>query len=235
MPNLIALYVRELENYFVTPIGYVILGSFWFVSGFFFSFNTLFIPALDMVNAFHNMSILLLLLAPLMSMRSFPEEYKQGTYELMVSLGVRSEIMVLSKFCALLTLLIIMLLGSAVSVVALITFSDPDLGPILGGYLGITLLGAVFIAIGILISVFSQNQIVSAVLTWVALLALWFLDYSTALTDSKFLSEVILHLSLSVAYLNLIRGVLELGTMIYFSSLIMFCLIAASIGLEVMR
>ena len=71
MRNFIALYFRELENYFVTPIGYAILGSFWLANGFFFSFNTLFISAVDMVNAFHNMSILLLLMVPLMTMRSF--------------------------------------------------------------------------------------------------------------------------------------------------------------------
>ena len=110
MRNFIALYFRELENYFVTPIGYAILGSFWLANGFFFSFNTLFISAVDMVNAFHNMSILLLLMVPLMTMRSFPEEYKQGTYELLVSLGVRSWVMVISKFCALLTLLFFMFL-----------------------------------------------------------------------------------------------------------------------------
>ena len=69
MRNFIALYFRELENYFVTPIGYAILGSFWLANGFFFSFNTLFISAVDMVNAFHNMSILLLLMVPLMTMR----------------------------------------------------------------------------------------------------------------------------------------------------------------------
>ena len=235
MRNFIALYFRELENYFVTPIGYAILGSFWLANGFFFSFNTLFISAVDMVNAFHNMSILLLLMVPLMTMRSFPEEYKQGTYELLVSLGVRSWVMVMSKFCALLTLLLFMFLGSAVSVLVLITFSEPDLGPIVGGYFGVTSLGAVFIAIGLLISVFSSNQIVAAVLTWIALLALWFLDYSTALANSKFLSEVIIHLSLSVAYLDLIRGVIDLSVMTYFFSLIGFCLLAASTVLELKK
>jgi len=207
MLRFLALYSRELEHYFVTPIGYVVIGSFWLASGFFFSFNTLFVSAIDMVSAFHNMSILLLLLAPLMSMRSFPEEYKQGTYELLVSLRIGSHLMVLTKFAALLTILLIMLLGSIASVGVLLAFSEPDLGPILGGYLGITLLGSAFMAVGILVSVFSENQIVSAVVTWVVLIVLWFADYSTALTTSKIVSELIFHISFSVAYLDLIRGV----------------------------
>ena len=120
MRSFVALYLKEMENYFVTPIGYAILCSFWLASGFFFSFNTLFVSAIDMVNAFHNMSILLMLLVPLMTMRSFPEEYRQGTYELLVSLGVGSHVMVLSKFSALLTLLILMLFGSVASVAVLV-------------------------------------------------------------------------------------------------------------------
>ena len=235
MRSFVALYLKEMENYFVTPIGYAILCSFWLASGFFFSFNTLFVSAIDMVNAFHNMSILLMLLVPLMTMRSFPEEYRQGTYELLVSLGVGSHVMVLSKFSALLTLLILMLFGSVASVAVLVAFSDPDIGPIVGGYFGITTLGAVFIAIGLLISVFSSNQIVAAVVTWIVLLAFWFLDYSMALTNSKFLSEIIMHLSLSIAYLDLIRGVIDLGVMTYFFSLIGFCVFAASTVLELRK
>ena len=235
MQKFLTLYNRELEHYFVTPIGYVIIGSFWLSSGFFFSFNTLFVSAIDMVSAFHNMSILLLLLAPLMSMRSFPEEYRQGTYELLVSLKIGSYLMVLTKFAALLTLLVIMLLGSMTSVAVLMIFSEPDLGPILGGYLGITLLGSVFIAIGILVSVFSKNQIVCAVVTWIVLIALWFADYSTALTTSKIVSELIFHVSYSVAYLDLIRGVFDLGSVVYFLSSIVLCLVASSTALAVRK
>ena len=235
MRKVLSLYSRELEHYFATPIGYVVIGSFWLASGFFFSFNTIFVSAIDMVSAFHNMSILLLLLAPLMSMRSFPEEYRQGTYELLVSLKIGSYLMVLTKFLALLTLLAIMLLGSMTSVAVLMIFSEPDLGPILGGYLGITLLGSTFIAIGVLVSVFSKNQIVSAVVTWIVLIALWFADYATALTTSKIVSEIIFHVSFSVAYLDLIRGVLDLGSVVYFLSSIVLCLVASSTALAVRK
>ena len=235
MRGFLALYRREIEYYFVTPIGYIINGGFWLASGFFFSFNTIFVSAVDMVGAFHNMSILLILLVPIMSMRSFAEEYRLCTYELLITLRIKHRSIVLAKFAGLLTIFMLMLMGSAASVAVLVLFSKPDLGPILGGYLGIVLLGSSFVAIGLVVSVFSTNQIVAAVVTWTTLIGMWFLDYTEALTTSKSLSQGIQYVSFSVRYHDLIRGIFDLGSAIYFLSVTITCLVVACSVLQIRR
>ena len=229
------LLIKELELLFVTPAAYVVVGIFWAASGFFFSFNALYVSAVEMVTAFHNMSLLLMLMMPLISMRSFAEERQSGTYELIESLPISDVTVVLAKYCALLTVIAAMLLGSAIAVVVLAYFSDPDLGPILGGYAGLFLLAASFAAIGILTSCVSSSQLVAAVTTWAALLFLWFIDYLAGLAPQSHLVAWFNHISFSVQYLDLIRGVLTLGAVTYFVSLSVCALVAANSCLYLMR
>ena len=176
-----SVFIRESQHYFVTPIAYVVISTFWLLSGFFFSFNQLFVSAIDMVSAFHNMSLLLMLMVPLLTMRSFAEEKQAGTLELLMTLPISDGAIILAKYLALMMLVFFMLLGSSVAVIVLIYFGEPDLGPILGGYTGIFLLASSFSALGLLISSLSANQVVAATATWSLLLVLWFIDYASAL------------------------------------------------------
>ena len=159
------VFARELKHYFVTPIAYVVIASFWAASGFFFSFNVLFVSAVEMVTAFHNMSLLLMLMVPLISMRTFAEERHNDTLELLLTLPLGEFSIVLAKYSALLVVLLLMLVGSSAAVVVLTIFGEPDYGPIIGGYLGVFLLGAAFASIGVLASALSTNQVVAAIAT----------------------------------------------------------------------
>lgn len=226
---------RELQHYFVTPIAYVLIASFWAASGFFFSFNALFVSAIDMVTAFHNMSLLLLLLAPLLSMRTFAEERETNTLELLLSLPCGEASIVLAKYVALMIVVLLMLAGSAAAVLVLAWFAAPDYGPILGGYIGVLLLAGAFCAIGVLVSCASGSQVVAATLTWVCLLALWFVDYGAALVPGSAAVTWIQHVSFSVQYLDLIRGVIDNGAVAYFVSVIACCLVAATQLLAIRR
>ena len=228
-----SVFVRELQHYFVTPIAYVVISTFWLLSGFFFSFNQLFVSAIDMVSAFHNMSLLLMLMIPLLTMRSFAEEKQAGTLELLMTLPISDGAIILAKYLSLMMLVFFMLLGSSVAVLVLIYFGEPDLGPILGGYTGIFLLASSFSALGLLISSLSANQVVAATATWSLLLVLWFIDYASALFPASDLIHLFQHISFSVQYLDIIRGVVTGGGFIYF--LVLFCLVSATQVLRMKR
>ncbi len=235
LSQLISLTKHELQHYFVTPIAYVVVAIFWSASGFFFSFNQLFVSALNMVSAFHNMSLLLMLMMPFLSMRTFAEERQNHTLELLMTLPLSESVLVCSKYIALLVIVLLMLFGSAVAVAVLSYFGEPDYGPIIGGYVGIFLLAATFSSIGILISSISTNQIVSAALTWFCLLGLWFADYGASLFPSSAFVYLFQHISFSVHYLDLIRGVLTKGTLIYFLSVIFLTLMVSIQMLKIKR
>lgn len=234
MTALLALFTKELREYFATPIAFVLLAVFWALSGWFFSFGLFFVNVAQMVGSFHNMSLLLLVM-PLITMRVFAEENKTGTMELLLSLPLAEWQIVLAKFGAAFVMLLTMLAGTATAVLPLVLYAQPDLGPIAGGYIGITLLGAAFMGVGMLVSSLTSNQIVAALLTWGVLTLLWFADYASALDAVPGLRGLFLHLSFSVHYVDVIRGVINGGTVVYFVSVLVVALALTTLGLKARR
>ena len=235
MTALWALFIKELREYFATPIAFVLLAVFWALTGWFFSFGLFFVNVAQMVGSFHNMSLLLLLVMPLLTMRVFAEENKSGTMELLLSLPLAEWQIVLAKFAAAFVMLLIMLAGTATAVLPLLLFAQPDIGPILGGYIGVTLLGAAFMGVGMLMSSLTGNQIVAALLTWCVLTLLWFADYASALDALPGLRGLFLHLSFSVHYVDVIRGVINLATVCYFLSVLGVSLALTTLLLKARR
>ena len=230
-----AIYGKELRYYFVSPIGYILIGLYWCASGFFFSFGTVFISAIDMVNAFHNISLLLLLMMPFISMRLFAEERTTNTLELLFALPISIPSIVLGKYLALMTILFLMLAGSTSAVAVLLAFGEPDLGPIIGGYLGVLFIGSAFAAVGILASSLVTNQILAAALAWFVLIGFWFIDYLTILVPDSSLILLIRHLSFSVQYLDLIRGVLDINALAYFFAVTLVALTLSTSVITIKR
>ncbi|MCB1749853.1 MAG: ABC transporter permease [Gammaproteobacteria bacterium] len=235
MRGFVTLFARELRHYFVTPIACVVIAVFWAASGFFFSFNALFVAAPDMVSAFHNMSLLLMLMMPLVTMRTLAEERSGDTLELLLTLPVGEAAIVAAKYLALLVILVLMLAGSTLAVIPLALYGTPDYGPILGGYLGVFLLGAAFAAVGLAASSCAANQVVAAVLTWALLLLMWFVDYAAALDGAGGAVRWLQHVSFSVQYLDLIRGVLTRGAVVWFGSVIAVGMVVATQVLRARR
>lgn len=211
---------KELRHAFVTPIAYAATAVFWAASGYLFTFNIVFVNAAQMVTAFHNMSLLLMLTMPFLTMRSVAEERASGTLEHLLTLPLEVYTIVLAKYAALLVLLALLLAGTTTAAGLLVWFGQPDLGPILGGYAGVFLLGAAFAAIGLFVSALCANQATAAAVTWGALIALWFIDYAGTLDLDYRVVLAARHLSLSLHYLDLIRGVLTLPALAWLAALI---------------
>ncbi len=224
MSGFTAVFVKELRQYFATPIAYALMAVFWALAGYYFSFNVFFVNVAQMVNAFHNMSILMLLVMPLLTMRVFAEENRTGTAELLLTLPLDESGVVLGKFAAALVLLVLMLAGTAAALVPLTLFGEPDLGPVVGGYIGVFLMGCTFIAIGVLVSSLCSNQLVAALVSWAILVLLWYVDYLSGLDVSFALSATVRHLSFSSHYTDLIRGVLPVPAIVYLTGIVVWTL-----------
>ena len=194
MKNIYAIAHKELRSYFVSPIAYVVVGFFSILFGYFFvaslSIMVRFSTQAGMygmggpqsinINEFmlrpllSNTAIILLFFLPFLTARAYAEEKKSGTIELLLTSPLSDLEIILGKFLGALSLFILMLAVTAVHMIILVVYGEPELGPMLSGYLGLFLMGASFISLGLLVSSATQNQVVAGVITF-ALLLLFYL------------------------------------------------------------
>ncbi len=185
MKNIWVMAKKEIKTYFSSPIAYAVVAVFLVLVGFFFYsliswFNSMSIQMAQnpyyyqQVNInqmvytplFHNISIILLLMLPLLTMRLFAEEKKMGTEELLFTSPVAVNEIILGKFVGCLFVLLIMLLLTGLLSIFTFVYGNPEVTPLLNGYLGLFLMGAAFISVGLFFSSLTENQIVAAVLTF---------------------------------------------------------------------
>jgi len=178
--------------------------------------------------------VILLLLAPALTMRLLAEETRSGTMELVLTSPVRDGEVVLGKYLASLLLFLFMLALTLVYVVVLLRFGNPDRGVLVSSYVGAALFGAAFLAVGVLASALTQNQIVAAVISLATLLALWLIDIFASLTRGV-LADVLSYLSIIARYNDFMRGVISSQNVIYYLSVIAVALFLATRALETRR
>jgi ABC-2 type transport system permease protein len=186
MTALTVLLRKELHATFTSPIGYVLAAVFLLVLGYTFSLTLFATKTANLIYIFHQMYVLSILLVPVLMMRSFAEERRNDTLELLLTAPVREIWIVLAKFLAGVALVYGMYAGSLVYVAILGIYGEPDFGPIYSGYLALMLHGALLVAIGLLTSSITENQVVSAALSLGIALMLWFADSVSSLLPAPF-------------------------------------------------
>jgi gliding motility-associated transport system permease protein len=216
MSHVLAVYQKELWHYFRSPIAYFIVAVFLVGTGYFFTFNMFVTGLASMTTTFQNMGILLLMVAPLISMRVLSTEYRAGTMELLMTLPLRPWEIVASKFLGVSTILFLMTAGTLIDVVPLYLFGQPDTGAIVSGYVGFALLGMACLAVGILCSAVTENQIVAALLTVCLLLGFWFVGYLAPVARVPWLRVLLGYLSLSNHFGEFVKGLLRTESAAYF-------------------
>ncbi|MBI3931367.1 MAG: ABC transporter permease subunit [Chloroflexi bacterium] len=231
MRNTITIAGKEFKSYLASPMAYIVTGIFLIATGFFFSIS----PATyteTSINGFLQAGVILLLLfAPLLTMRLLAEERKLGTIELLLTAPVRDSEIILGKFLGGLGILTVMLGLTLYYPLLLIIFGDPDMGPIGAGYLGLLLLGYTALAIGIFTSSLTSNQIVAAVVAIGILLALYFVGFAASFLPEA-LGEVIGYFSLSNYFPDFMRGIVDTRGIIYYLSITALFLFLAIRSLE---
>lgn len=231
MRSLYAIYRKEMGHYFVSPVAYVIVGLFLFLSGYFFVVDVSLAnqQAADAPNAvlrafLELIKLLFLFLLPMLTMGAYAEEKKRGTMELLMTSPITELQVVLGKFLASLTLYAAMLIPTAGSLVFVWMHSDPQppFRMMLGGYLGALLFGGSLLALGLFLSSLTENQIIAAALTFTTFLLLWVIDIGTRSASSS-IAQVLQYLSVSNHYDDFTRGVIDTsGVTYYVSFMILF-------------
>jgi len=229
--NTSAIAIKEFKSYLASPMAYVVTGIFLVLTGVFFSTSSTTYYATSIIGFLEPGNILLLLLAAVLTMRLLAEEKKMGTLELLLTAPVRDREVIMGKFLGSLGIVTVMLALTFYYPILLISFGDPDMGPIATGYLGLFLLGGVSLAVGLFASSLTSNQIVAAVVAGGVLFALWFVGLAATFLPEA-LAEVIGFLSLSYYFPDFMRGVIDTRGIIYYLSITALFLFLAIRSLE---
>src|SRR5271167_558509 len=228
MRGLYAIYRKEMGHYFVSPVAYVLVGLFLFLSGFFFD---LYVNAANdqapdaptwVLRAFLGfLALIFLFFLPMVTMGVYADERKRGTMELLMTSPITDLQIVLGKFLASLSLFAIMLLPTAGYLVFMYFRSDPmpSWKLLLAGYLGVMLLGAALLSLGSFLSSLTENQLIAAVLTFGAFLILWVLDFGGSGAGTV-LGQLLQYLSVIRHYDDFTRGIIDTSALIYYGSFI---------------
>lgn len=232
MSKIMAIAGRDLRSYFVSPLAYVVAAFFTLVSGYLFWLILCTGREASMRGLFANLAVVFLLLTPALTMRLFAEERRAGTIELLMTVPLRDFELVGGKYLASLAYLLFLFLCTGLYPLILLFLGKPD-WPVIGlGYLGSYLLGASFMAIGLLASSWTSSQVVAAMITFSLSLVIWLLPAAGQIFGAP-ASEILNSLSLISHQENLVRGVLDSTDLLFYFSFILGCLFLSVRSVEV--
>lgn len=178
MRNIWCIYKRDLFSYFTSPIGYIFIVVFITISVGLFTTTFFSFPVADMRPYFENLPLILCVFIPAITMRLWAEERKENTWEMLLTFPMKASELVLGKFFAALTMFAVSLAATFTVPMMLFSLGNPDLGAIIGGYIGTLLLASCFLALGIFFSGFCKDQIVAFVTTLLTCLLVFLLGTS---------------------------------------------------------
>jgi ABC-2 type transport system permease protein len=237
--NILAIANKELRAYFASPIAYVVIGFFalvfgwmyasilgWFVSqgmqaGLGMGPQTLNVNQQMIRPLVLNMTVVFLFMLPLITMRTYSEEKRSGTIELLLTSPITDLQIILGKFFGALALYAVMLAVTLVHFGMLFLYGHPEWKPLVTAYVGLLLFGGCFISIGLFISSLTKNQIVAGAATFAVFLVLWVIDWiGSALGPTA--EEVLKYLSMTGHLDDFVKGVIDTKHVVYYLSFIVF-------------
>ncbi len=252
MKGVLAIARREILSYFVSPIAYLAITGFLLLGGYFFfwylaEFNTYLFRSQQMMGGvqsislnqiveayYRTLSLVLVFLVPLLTMRLFAEEKRNGTFELLITSPVSVFSIVLGKFLGLAATLLIMVILVSTFPSFLIFYANPEIPPIFSGFLGISLLALGFGAVAMAVASFAENQVVAGTAGLVTLL-LFYVISAPAENVGGVLGETLRYISPIDQSDEMMKGVISLKSIIYFLSLISLGLFLSFRSVELER
>jgi ABC-2 type transport system permease protein len=234
MRNIWIIARRELYAYFISPIAYLVAAAFLFLCGIFFLVGVVRWQDATLQSVFGSLSIVLIFVAPILTMRLLSREQDLGTIELLLTSPVRDWEVVVGKFLSSFLFYIGMIVVTGFYPLALALFGNPDLRTIGAGYLGVVLLGAAMLALGVFTSSLTRNQVIAAVIGVVASVSLWLLDIISAVFG-RGAEKVLSYLTPSSHYFNFVEGIIDTRDLVYYVSFTFIFLFLASQVLESRR
>ena len=237
-----SIFYKEINTFFSSLIGYIVIGVFLLFMGLmlwvFPDYSLLDYKYASLDQLFELAPVIFMFLIPAITMRSFAEEKQSGTIELLVTKPLKDWQIVLGKFSACWLLVIFALLPTLLYYYTIHELGTPkgnlDAGAIAGSYVGLILLAGVFVAIGLLASAVTNNQIVAFLLAvFLCFVFYWGFDFISRLpiflgkTD-----DIVQMIGIDYHYASISRGIIDLRDIIYFFSLIGIFLMGCQVALE---
>lgn len=217
---MLAIYKRELKSYFYTPLGYVFIAFFMLVAGWVFSQENLMRADGELGRLFGSLVLIMVILIPILTMRLISEEKNTKTDQLLLTSPVSVVSIVLGKILSAFTVYAITLLVSLVFPIIISKFTTPSWGEIIGMYIGFFLMGISFITIGVYISSLTENQVISATVTFAVLFALYVV-YSISVYITDPIAKVVLYyISVAARFDDFSKGIINLESVVYYLSLV---------------
>ncbi len=259
MRNIIAITTKELKSFFVSPIAYVVLMLFLVVTGYLFyigivefqltyrRFQTiaqiyknpqilenLNVNAIIIERFLVNILFVLLFLMPAIMMRSFAEEKRNGTEELLMTAPITVNQIIAGKFLGSFIFVLALILPTIVYQVLLFSFSTPELGPVVTGYLAILGFACIGISVGMFASSLTQNQIIAMVITFVCMF-MFFIIGMISPGEETVLGKVVSYVSIYQHTKDPLRGLIDTKDIVYFASLSLLFIFLTKQSVESVR
>jgi ABC-2 type transport system permease protein len=238
----LAIAHKELKGYFASPIAYVVIGMYALMFGFFFYAYVMGSSNAPQINineqlirpVFLNAMVIFLFVLPMVTMRTYSEEKRSGTIELLLTAPLTDLQIILGKFLGAMGLYATMLAVTLIHIGLLYWIGNPEWIPIATTYLGLLLMGGCFISVGLLISSLTKNQIVAVMATFTVFLMLWVINWIASFMGPR-TQAVLNYLSITDHLDDFTRGVIDTKHLLYYVSFIAFGLFLTARSVDTER
>jgi len=216
---MLAIYKRDLRAYFSSPLGYVFIASFLIVTNLVFLLTNLLTGRNDLGTVYTVILYILMVIVPILTMRTFSEDYKQRTDQLLLTAPVKASGIVMGKFLAAYTVYFIALVVTIIYVIIVAAVGDVNMASIVGNYIALLGVATVYIAIGCFISSLTENQLVSAIATLGVFAAIFILDMAYDLVNVDWIKTILYWVSIFRRYNTFYLGVFSVADFFYYLSI----------------
>ena len=250
--NIWAIAAKELRSYYSSPIAWVLLGLFAAIFGYFFSAALAYFVNASMGGQFgqgpqkvnvnlemirpllSNTTVLILFLLPMITMRTYSEEKRSGTIELLLTSPLKDVEIILGKFLAAMGMYVGMLGVTLVYMVILFVYGHPAIKPLISGYLGLVLFGGGFVAVGLFISSLTSNQMVAGAASFVVFLLFWIISWLGE-SMGPTMASIMSYLSITEHFDDFGKGIIDTKHVVFYLSFIAFGLFLATKSVDTDR
>jgi ABC-2 type transport system permease protein len=231
MHQAVLIFKRELKDYFVSPIAYIVIAIFLFAVGVLFFVDFFAYGQADLRRFFGRLPWMFALVVPAITMRLFSEELNVGSFEILLTLPVTFRDIIVGKFMAGVAFVIAILIPTLAYPLSICFLGDLDWGVVIGSYFGAILLGAAYVAIGLFTSSLTRNQIIALILSILICMALFIIGHMLFFIPESIL-PVVSYLSSGVHFDNIAKGIVDTRDLLYFISIIFLGLYATHLALQ---
>jgi len=232
LQNIWAIARREYVSYFATPLGYIVIGMFLLLVGFlmFFAFGFFTSNRASLQPMFTSISWLLPLISPAIAMRTFAEESRTGTLEMLITQPVRDWEVILGKYLGAVGLLMVLIISTFSYPIFISRMGELDWGPVYGGYLGLLLGGASYVAFGVMVSSYTKDQITAFFVSFIVGSLFFLLNKALIFFGSA--ASWLEYLCPDYHFTNISRGIIDARDLVYFFSVIFVSLLTTERSLS---